>query len=157
MRISDDARENKADFRSKSYIFCEVGSRFKESATYLVFPALPPIGSFNIHDHDTHVLSATHPDTWDSFRKVSGINKTSTADEPFVVCCRFVSSMTSNVVPNSLFRRVPRWNAQHHQTLTSYTTYSFPWIETQKPRQCCTQNPHLGGPTSQSGHRGLVL
>lgn len=30
---------------------------------YLVLPALAPVGAFNIHNHDIHVLSPAHPYT----------------------------------------------------------------------------------------------
>ena len=52
-----------ADFLSK------IAQRVSEGERrgVLVIPAFLSVGSLNVHDHEAHILAATHPDAWEMF------------------------------------------------------------------------------------------
>ena len=63
-----------------------------------------PDGESNKH------ITETDPFEGSVFDYVAGEKREEKSDYlPFVVCCRFDSSMTSKLVPNSRLRRVPVW------------------------------------------------
>lgn len=68
IRTSDEARENNADLRSKSYIdegySTLANDEHDEMTAYLVLASLPAVRSLDIHDHHVHLFPATHPDTY---------------------------------------------------------------------------------------------
>lgn len=82
-----------------------------------------------------------------------------TDNTPFVVCCLLVSSMTSKVVPNSLFNSVPIratcWiQLQHRYKETA--THSFQLTVNQRQRRRCTRIQRRVGPISRFELSGRV-
>ena len=61
IRTSDEAKENKADLRSKSCNVFEKWAPQNMTFTRLVFSSFSPVSAFNVHDHNVHALSFAHP------------------------------------------------------------------------------------------------
>lgn len=58
--------------------------------------------------------------------------------------------MTSNVVPNNLFSKVPCEESQRVSSLYTFlVAHFFLWIVNQTRPQCCSQNQHPEDPTAQ--------
>ena len=64
MRTSDDARENKADLRSKSLQGSKLTCAVRAQKTYLILATLAPVCTFYVHYENVHTPTSTHPDTW---------------------------------------------------------------------------------------------
>ena len=159
MRISEEARENRADFLSKSYAR-DVSKC--ERKRVLTIPDPP------------HVLVRRFPqrpwpwrpypcrDTSRCLRRVSHwYSIWNRGDKPFVVCCRLVSFMTSNVVPKSLFNNVPIVNEIRHylSTIASCSLFPVDWepkTETMLYANPESRKPHLSIWGANSGLQSSV-
>ena len=109
--------EKSADFRSKSWNYNELRASSSGDAipmTNLILASFSSIRSFDIHDHNICALATAHPDTCPNIRKPLNCEA---RGAPLVVCWRLVSSMTSNVVPNSLLSSVPTRVSQHWERI----------------------------------------
>jgi len=76
-----------------------------------------------------------------------------------VVCCRLVSSITSNVVPNSLFSNVPTHAHQYVSIIArpKDTPLTLPGrLGPEYGDDIINRNQHPSNPSAQSGSPGLV-
>lgn len=64
MRTSEEANENSADLRSKSYNMDSVSGSQQLLMTlgaYLILTTFPSVRALHVHHHDIHALATAHP------------------------------------------------------------------------------------------------
>ena len=91
--------------------------------THLVFATLATVRSLDVHHENVCFPGTTHPD---SCAHVGDHIKSSQRPYiPLVVCCLFVSSMTSKVVPKSRLSNVPEMRISLRKCTLSRTSQTF--------------------------------